>query len=69
MVARGNREGGAQERRCYLLETGISDTRAGAILGMTPEPVRHTGKRARAYMIAVGTAAKVIAISQASMAH
>jgi len=47
----------------------MSDTRAGAILGLTPEPIRHHDKRARAYIIAVGTAAKVIAISQASMAH
>jgi len=36
---------------------------------MTPEPVRHCGKLAPAYMIAVGGAAKAITISQASMAH
>ena len=44
---------------CYLLETGMSDTDVGAILGMTPETVRHYGKRARAYMIAVGAAEKM----------
>lgn len=54
---------------CYLLETGLSDTDVGAILGMTPETVRHYGKRARAYMIAVGAASKVTSISQSSMAR
>lgn len=44
---------------CYLLELGLSDTDVGAILGMTPETVRHYGKRARAYMIAQGAAGKV----------
>jgi hypothetical protein len=32
----------------------LSDTDAGAVLGMTPETVRHYGKRAQAYMIAQG---------------
>ena len=54
---------------CYLLETGMSDTDVGAILGMTPETVRHYGKRARAYMIAVKAAEKVASILQSSMAR
>jgi integrase len=41
---------------CYLLELGLSDTQVGAILGMTPETVRHYGKRARALMIAKSAA-------------
>lgn len=44
---------------CYLLELGLSDTEVGAILGMTPETVRHYGKQARALMIAQGAAQKV----------
>jgi DNA-binding CsgD family transcriptional regulator len=44
---------------CYLLELGLSDTQVGAILGMTPETVRHYGKRARALVIAK-TAAKAM---------
>ena len=47
----------------------MSDTDVGAILGMTKGTVRHTGKRAQAFMMADGAAAKVTAISQASMAR
>ncbi len=52
---------------CYLLETGLSDTDVGAILGMTPETVRHYGKRARAYMIAVGASAKMTSVTPLKM--
>lgn len=52
---------------CYLLETGLSDTDVGAILGMTPETVRHYGKRARAYMIAVGASAKMTGVTPLKM--
>lgn len=44
---------------CYLLELGLSDTEVGSILGMSPEMVRHYGKRARALMIARGAADRV----------
>jgi integrase len=44
---------------CYLLELGLSDTEVGAILGMTPEMVRHYGKRAQVLMIARGAAERV----------
>lgn len=37
----------------------LSDTEVGSILGMSPEMVRHYGKRARALMIARGAAARV----------
>lgn len=39
---------------CYLLEMGLNDSQVGSILGMSPEMVRHYGKRARALMIAKG---------------
>ena len=52
---------------CYLLETGLSDTDVGAILGMTPETVRHYGKRARAYMIAVGASEKMSSVTPLKM--
>lgn len=52
---------------CYLLETGLSDTDVGAILGMTPETVRHYGKRARAYMIAIGASAKMTGVTPFKM--
>jgi integrase len=45
---------------CYLLELGLSDTEVGAVLGMSPETVRHYGKRARALMIAQGAASKIV---------
>ncbi len=41
---------------CYLLELGLSDTQVGSMLGMSPQMVRHYGKRARALMIARGAA-------------
>lgn len=44
---------------CYLAELGLSDTEIGAIVGMTPETVRHYTKRKRAYMIARGAAKRV----------
>lgn len=52
---------------CYLLETGLSDTQVGAILGMTPETVRHYGKRARAYMIAVGASETISNVTPLKM--
>jgi hypothetical protein len=45
---------------CYLLELGLSDTEVGAILGMTPETVRHYGKQARALIIARGASERVL---------
>lgn len=44
---------------CYLLELGLSDTEVGSMLGMSPKMVRHYGKRARALMIARGSAERV----------
>lgn len=44
---------------CYLLECGLNDSEVGEILGMSPEMVRHYGKRARALMIARGAAARM----------
>lgn len=44
---------------CYLLETGLNDSEVGSMLGMSPEMVRHYGKRARALMIARGVADRV----------
>lgn len=44
---------------CYLAELGLSDTETGAVVGMTPQTVRHYTKRKRIYMIARGAAAKV----------
>jgi len=46
---------------CYLLELGLSDTEVGSILGMSPEMVRHYGKRMRALMVARGAASRVVA--------
>lgn len=45
---------------CYLLEMGMSDTTVGSILGMSPEMVRHYGKRAKALMIARGAANQIM---------
>lgn len=45
---------------CYQLELGLSDTEAGAILGMTPDTVRHYGKQARTLTIARGAADRLI---------
>jgi integrase len=44
---------------CYLLEQGLNDSEVGEILGMSPEMVRHYGKRARALMVARGAADRV----------
>lgn len=44
---------------CYLAELGLNDAEIGAIVGMTPETVRHYTKRRRAYMIARDVAARV----------
>nr|WP_246616651.1 hypothetical protein [Sphingomonas yunnanensis] len=41
---------------CYLLERGLNDSEVGEILGMSPEMVRHYGKRARSLMVARGAA-------------
>jgi integrase len=46
---------------CYLLELGLSDTEVDSILGMSPEMVRHYGKRTRALMVARGAARRVMA--------
>lgn len=43
---------------CYLLETGLNDSEVGSLLGMSPDMVRHYGKRSRALMIALGTVAR-----------
>lgn len=45
---------------CYLAEMGLNDSEIGAIVGMTPQTVRHYTKRKRAYMIARGVAERVI---------
>ncbi len=44
---------------CYLLERGLNDSEVGEVLGMSPEMVRHYGKRARALMIARGAAVRM----------
>ncbi len=44
---------------CYQLECGLNDTEVGEILGMSPEIVRHYGKRARALMIAKNAALRM----------
>ena len=44
---------------CYLLEMGLNDVQVGALLGMSPEIVRHYGKRSRALMIAREVAGQV----------
>ncbi len=44
---------------CYQLECGLNDSEVGEILGMSPEMVRHYGKRARALMIAQGAAQRL----------
>lgn len=44
---------------CYLAELGLSDTEIGAIVGMTPQTVRHYTKRSRALMIARGAADRI----------
>jgi hypothetical protein len=44
---------------CYLAELGLNDSEIGAIVGMTPQTVRHYTKRKRAYMIALSVAERV----------
>jgi integrase len=44
---------------CYLAELGLNDSEIGAIVGMTPQIVRHYTKRKRAYMIAANVADRV----------
>lgn len=46
---------------CYLLERGLNDSKVGEIRGISPELVRHYGKRARALMIARGAADRMAA--------
>lgn len=67
LIARGTVEEGTtfsfhglrKNACCYLLELGLNDSEAGSILGMSPEMVRHYGKRTRALMIARGTVDRV----------
>lgn len=44
---------------CYLIECGLNDSEIGEILGMSPEMVRHYGKRARALMVAQNAAGRM----------
>lgn len=44
---------------CYLAELGLNDSEIGAIVGMTPQTVRHYTKQRRALMIARGVAERV----------
>ena len=44
---------------CYLIECGLNDQQIGEMLGMSPEMVRHYGKRARALMVARGAAERM----------
>ena len=44
---------------CYLLEMGLNDQQVGSLLGMSPEMVRHYGKRARALMVATDLADRI----------
>jgi len=37
---------------CYLIECGLNEQQIGEMLGMSPDMVRHYGKRARALMVA-----------------
>jgi hypothetical protein len=46
---------------CYLTELDLSDETIGAIVGKTPETVRHYAKEARRWMLAERAAAAVIA--------
>lgn len=45
---------------CYQLECGLNDSEVGEILGMSPEMVRHYGKRARALTVARGASDRMI---------
>lgn len=44
---------------CYLLEVGMNESEIGLMLGMSPDMVRHYGKRARALMVARSSIARV----------
>ena len=44
---------------CYLIELGLTESEVSAIVGKTPETVRHYAKRARTYMLAQGAAKRV----------
>jgi integrase len=44
---------------CYLVEQGLSGAEAGSILAMTPETVRFYSRRARARLMAFGSADRV----------
>lgn len=44
---------------CYLAELRLNDSEIGAVVGMTPQTVRHYTKRKRAFMIARGVADRV----------
>jgi integrase len=52
---------------CYLLERGLNDNEVGEILGMSPEMVRHYGKRARALMVAKGAEGRLRAVDYAAI--
>lgn len=45
---------------CYLLELGLNDREVGFMLGMSPDMVRHYGKRSRALMVARETAKRIM---------
>jgi predicted transcriptional regulator len=46
---------------CYLTELGLDEATIAAIVGKTPETVRHYAKEARRWMLAERAASTVIA--------
>jgi predicted transcriptional regulator len=46
---------------CYLTELGLDEGTIGALVGKTPETVRHYAKEARLWMLAERAAETVIA--------
>jgi hypothetical protein len=46
---------------CYLTELGLDEITISALVGKTPETVRHYAKRARTYMLARRAAGRVLA--------
>jgi len=46
---------------CYLLELGLTEETVAAIVGKTPETVRHYGKETRLWMLAERAAGTVVA--------
>lgn len=44
---------------CYLAELGLNDSEVSAVVGKTPQTVRHYTKRKRAFMVARGVAERV----------